>query len=93
VTWCGDGVRDAAEGESCDDGAQNGQPGKCNVSCNGTVPNTPPPPVCGNGVVESGESCDDGAQNGQPGKCNATCNGVVPTPVPGVCSSIVLGNV
>jgi hypothetical protein len=53
VTWCGDGVRDTQldwQGlpyESCDDGAQNGQPGKCNATCNGTVPNTPTPGVCG----------------------------------------------
>lgn len=31
--WCGDGI--ISNGESCDDGDQNGQGGKCNVSCTG----------------------------------------------------------
>lgn len=38
VSWCGDGVVDSSHGESCDEGAYNGLPGKCNVSCNGTNP-------------------------------------------------------
>lgn len=33
---CGDGKTDA--GEICDDGTDNGKPGKCNATCNGTVP-------------------------------------------------------
>lgn len=53
VTWCGDGVRDTQKDwqgntlESCDDGAQNGQPGKCNTSCNGVTPPTPVNGLCG----------------------------------------------
>ncbi len=46
ITWCGDGVKDTDEGETCDDGTLNGQPGKCNVSCNGIVPNPPINGVC-----------------------------------------------
>ena len=33
--WCGDGI--VSNGETCDDGAQNGQPGKCGVTCGGTT--------------------------------------------------------
>ncbi len=33
--WCGDGI--VSNGEVCDEGAQNGQPGHCNTSCNGPV--------------------------------------------------------
>lgn len=43
------------------------------------VAETPPTPVCGNGVVETGETCDDGGSNGQPGMCNTSCSGFVPT--------------
>lgn len=48
---------------------------------------------CGDGVVDNAyEVCDAGANNGQIGQCNNTCSGVVPpNPVPGVCSSIVVG--
>jgi hypothetical protein len=37
--WCGDGV--VSNGETCDDGAQNGQPGKCNNTCSSTSSGTP----------------------------------------------------
>ena len=65
ITWCGDGQSNEyyidTKGtpnidddvkvmyETCDDGAQNGQPGKCNITCKDTVPNNPPPTnwVCG----------------------------------------------
>lgn len=33
---CGDGAR--AAGERCDDGADNGQPGRCNATCSGVTP-------------------------------------------------------
>ena len=44
----------------------------------GQVPNGAggcvPPPVCGNGVVESGEACDAGASNGScPASCSSSC--------------------
>ncbi len=55
TSYCDDSITDAANGETCDDGVNNGQPNYCNDTCNGTVPAT-----CGNGVVESGETCDDG---------------------------------
>ncbi len=45
---------------------------------------TPPPPVCGNGVVEGSEQCDDGANNGTPGDfCNGSCVSVGETCGPG----------
>lgn len=51
---CGNGI---VEGnEVCDDGVNNGQPGYCNLDCNGYIP----APVCGNGEIETGEQCDDG---------------------------------
>ncbi len=40
ISWCGDGVLDKAYGESCDDGKQNGQTGKCSLSCSSTALNT-----------------------------------------------------
>lgn len=35
---CGDGVVDSGDGETCDDGANNGQPGRCNSTCTGVPP-------------------------------------------------------
>jgi len=35
ISWCGDGVVDVEDGETCDDGELNGSPGKCNISCTG----------------------------------------------------------
>lgn len=32
--------------ETCDDGANNGQPGRCNTTCNGMVPLPTPAPTC-----------------------------------------------
>jgi len=47
------------------------------------ITNNPPPPVCGNGVLETGEQCDMGAQNGAPNSgCGATCQTVAVTPPP-----------
>jgi hypothetical protein len=49
---------------------------------------TPPPPVCGNGVVESPDQCDDGANNGMTGDpCNASCQSVAETCGPGTPAS------
>lgn len=67
---CGDGVLNETAGETCDDGEENGQPNKCNETCDGTTE-----AVCGNGILEDGETCDDGEENGQPLQCNATCDG------------------
>ncbi len=60
-TWCsgicgngGPGIP-LDPGETCDEGALNGQPGKCNDTCSGTTA-----VVCGNGNKETGEYCDFG---------------------------------
>jgi hypothetical protein len=34
----------------------------------------PPPPACGNGVVDSGEKCDTALSPGTPGACPTSCN-------------------
>ncbi len=71
---CGNGTTE--QGETCDDGSNNGQPNYCNATCDGTTTS-----VCGNSVTESGETCDDGntvtetCTYGQTScdVCNATC--------------------
>jgi len=55
TSYCGDSTTDGANGETCDDGANNGQPNYCNATCDGITGS-----VCGNSVVEAGEDCDDG---------------------------------
>ncbi|MBO4696403.1 MAG: DUF1566 domain-containing protein, partial [Lachnospiraceae bacterium] len=72
TSFCGDGVVDSENGETCDEGANfNGQYGHCNADCNGAAS------YCGDGVVntENGETCDDGEENGTYNKCNTTCSG------------------
>src|SRR5699024_2619275 len=64
VDLCGNGVID--DGEECDDGEENGQPNKCNTTCDG-----PTPALCGNQIVEDGEDCDDGGDNSA--DCNYDC--------------------
>ncbi|MBI5299324.1 MAG: hypothetical protein HY877_03400 [Deltaproteobacteria bacterium] len=55
----------------------NGVPDQCD----------PPPPVCGNGKIETPETCDDGTLlNGKPNHCNLICNG----PTPPSCGDNVL---
>lgn len=58
VQPCGaDRLASTADDEVCDDGAENGQPNKCNITCTGITT-----AECGNGVFEptGGEECDDG---------------------------------
>src|SRR3989344_3611368 len=80
---CGDEYLD--EGESCDDGLNNGQPNYCNTECTGTTA-----PMCGNQVIEEGESCDDGDLNGQENYCNTECNGqtIIPDSEPATINSV-----
>ena len=66
---CGDGTIE--DGETCDDGALNGEPLQCNTTCDGNTE-----PACGNGVIEDDEICDDGELNGDVGQCNLLCTGV-----------------
>ena len=79
---CGDGHTNTLAGETCDDGAENGNPcdyndkncTRCNSTCDGTV--KPGGPFCGDGIKNGPgpEACDDGIDNGA--ACpysNATC--------------------
>lgn len=66
TSTCGDGIVNAAAGETCDNGPDNGQPNKCNATCDGMTPS-----VCGNNVTEAGEDCDAGP-NGS-ATCTTTC--------------------
>ena len=61
---CGNGIVD--DGESCDDGQNNGAAGSCAADCQG------PAPWCGDGLVQVGESCDDGNLVEADG-CNTDC--------------------
>ena len=65
VASCGDGFLQAGV-ETCDDGAENGQPGKCNATCTGQTA-----AVCGNNIIEAGEDCDQGGVH--TATCNANC--------------------
>ncbi len=59
---CGDGYLQLSV-EECDDGNHLNGDG-CSTACHSENPsapnNPPPPPVCGNAIVESGEDCDGG---------------------------------
>jgi len=77
--YCGDTKVDGANGEACDQGANNGKGyGYCSASCQLG-------PRCGDGVTQagSGEQCDDGNKNGTTTSacqvdCKAKCgNGAV----------------
>jgi fibro-slime domain-containing protein len=72
--FCGDGKVDAAFGEECDDGVNQGtynQVGACGPGCKKTH-------YCGDGNVDSlhGEQCDNGADNGG-SSCTIDCLGIV----------------
>lgn len=48
------------------------------LACGGGTTDGPPPPMCGNGTVESGEECDLGANNGNPDfPCSKQCKRVI----------------
>jgi cysteine-rich repeat protein len=78
---CGDSVQEGLE--TCDDGAQNGQPGMCNTTCDGIEP--PIGTFCGDGETQTpndqgtggllndgNEECDDGNNDDGDG-CSASC--------------------
>jgi len=58
---CGDGVRQASEGEACDNGYNDDLYAFASDSC---APGCRLPPDCGDGIVQPGlELCDDGVDN------------------------------
>ena len=67
VADCGDGIFNPLA-EQCELDAHCNVDEACNASCLCEVP--PPPPVCGNSVLEAGEDCDDG---GETVACDANC--------------------
>ncbi|MES1176099.1 MAG: DUF4215 domain-containing protein [Myxococcales bacterium] len=69
--FCGDKAVQAAHGEKCDDGKNDGNPGSCTTDCKAYVPLS----SCGNGTVDKNEQCDDGANNGKAtDTCDAHCH-------------------
>ncbi len=69
VGYCGDAA--VTNGETCDDGKNDGTPGSCTTDCSAWVPLS----NCGNGTPDTGEECDDGAaKNGTlQSTCDAQC--------------------
>jgi cysteine-rich repeat protein len=68
VPNCGDSI--VTLGEQCDDGANDGGYGECDVGC--TLG-----PFCGDGYVEEGvEDCDDGNRI-DTDACNNACRDLV----------------
>ncbi len=78
---CGNSVIES--GETCDDGAQNGQPNKCNSLCTGITAS-----ICGNSVVETGEECDDGNIIDGDG-CSSICEIEINPSPPTNCGSVI----
>jgi len=69
--YCGDHAVQAANGEKCDDGKNDGTPGSCAKDCSAYIPLS----SCGNGKLDANEQCDDGASNGTPtDTCDAHCH-------------------
>ncbi len=70
---CGDGVRQASEGEACDNGYNDDLYAYASDSC---APGCVLPPDCGDGIVQPGlELCDDGANNSDTAYngCSTSC--------------------
>jgi fibro-slime domain-containing protein len=70
--YCGDGIKQAVNGEACDDGKNDGSYGTCTSTCHLAS-------YCGDGTVDAaaGETCDQGAANQTKpygaGLCTTTC--------------------
>lgn len=66
---CGNGIVEP-DSENCDDGAQNGDYGKCRMDCQSTA-------LCGDMILDAPhEQCDDGSRNGEYNHCQNDCQGV-----------------
>ncbi|MBS9784444.1 hypothetical protein KGV55_03775, partial [Candidatus Gracilibacteria bacterium] len=92
VRWCGDGVTDSNDGETCDDGKNNGKPGYCNSTCT----KKPEKTYCGDGKIQKpsknnpngkgttkiSEECDPNHPDYKgKGTCNPKTCKLNPTPV------------
>lgn len=70
--YCGDGIKQLALGETCDDGLNDGSYGTCTATCQVAS-------FCGDGVpnAAAGEECDQGTANlllpTKKGECSKTC--------------------
>jgi cysteine-rich repeat protein len=71
---CGDGVVQSDEGETCDDGVNDGSLGSCSADC--LVP------ACGDGARQPdyGETCDDGVNSSGYITCGPDCTLADPPP-------------
>ena len=70
VSYCGDGAIQLADGETCDDGANNGNYGYCASDCKSMEE------YCGDDIINGTEDCDDGPNNGLYGYCKSDCSGM-----------------
>lgn len=70
VKYCGDGITQTSEGETCDDGVDNGTYGHCASDCKSDGE------YCGDGIKNGTENCDDGEDNGTHGFCKLDCSGM-----------------
>jgi len=66
--YCGD--RAVTNGETCDDGVNDGTPGHCTPECDDFVDLV----SCGDGVMNPGEQCDDGRGANGNGSATSDCD-------------------
>ena len=82
VRYCGDGI--LTNGEVCDDGTNDENPGSCLSDCSAWVPLS----LCGtNAQLDTGEQCDASIPGTTAGSCDSQCrlscgNGVVESAAP-----------
>ncbi len=67
---CGDGIRQASDGEDCDNGTNRTGYGESGCARGCKLPSR-----CGDGQVDAAndETCDDGVNDGSYGSCTSTC--------------------
>lgn len=70
--YCGDGIVNEDDGETCDEGSDFIVYGGNSAGCG---PDCQPSPYCGDGNIDGsfGEACDDGVNDGSLGGCNPDC--------------------